>query len=45
VVEGELKEGDVVVTGQTVSGAARAQTGAQSAPGFGGAPRGGGGRR
>ncbi|HVG30591.1 MAG TPA: efflux RND transporter periplasmic adaptor subunit [Pyrinomonadaceae bacterium] len=49
VVEGELKEGDVVVTGQTVTGAQRAQTGAQSAPGFGGAPRGGagggGGRR
>ncbi|HEX8163392.1 MAG TPA: efflux RND transporter periplasmic adaptor subunit [Pyrinomonadaceae bacterium] len=42
VVEGELKEGDVVVTGQTVTGAQRAQTGAQSAPGFGGAPRGGG---
>jgi HlyD family secretion protein len=43
VVEGELKEGDVVVTGQTVTGAQRAQTSAQSAPGFGGAPRGGGG--
>jgi HlyD family secretion protein len=43
VVEGELKEGDVVVTGQTVTGAQRPQSGAQSAPGFGGAPRGGGG--
>jgi HlyD family secretion protein len=42
VVEGELKEGDVVVTGQTVNGSQRAQSGAQSAPGFGGAPRGGG---
>jgi HlyD family secretion protein len=50
VVEGELREGDVVITGQNVtaqqSGAQR-QGGQQSAPGFGGAPRmgGGGGRR
>jgi HlyD family secretion protein len=52
VVEGELSEGDVVVTGQnvTASASARTQNGGQSsAPGFGGAPRtggapGGGGR-
>jgi HlyD family secretion protein len=48
VVEGDLKEGDVVVTGQTVSAASKTQSSnAQSAPGFGGAPRagaGGGGR-
>ncbi|HYN85197.1 MAG TPA: efflux RND transporter periplasmic adaptor subunit [Pyrinomonadaceae bacterium] len=53
VVEGDLREGDMVVTGQNVSasqgGANRQQRqgGAQTAPGFGGAPRGGagGGRR
>ena len=47
VVEGELREGDVVVTGQNVTAPAsssRAQGGGQtSAPGFGGAPRAGGG--
>ena len=47
VVEGELREGDVVVTGQNVTSAAssssRTQGGGQtSAPGFGGAPRVGG---
>jgi HlyD family secretion protein len=44
VVEGELSEGDVVVTGQNVTApAARTQNGGQStAPGFGGAPRTGG---
>jgi HlyD family secretion protein len=49
VVEGELREGDVVVTGQNVMASAsssRAQGGGQtSAPGFGGAPRVGGGGR
>lgn len=50
VVEGELREGDVVVTGQNVtassSSSSRAQNNNQTAPGFGGAPRvgGGGGR-
>jgi HlyD family secretion protein len=44
VVEGELREGDVVVTGQNVtaaSGGARTNN-QSSAPGFGGAPRVGG---
>jgi HlyD family secretion protein len=48
VVEGDLKEGDVVITGQTVTAASKSQNGnTQSAPpGFGGAPRiGGGGPR
>ena len=48
VVEGDLKEGDVVITGQTVTAASKSQnSNAQSAPpGFGGAPRiGGGGPR
>jgi HlyD family secretion protein len=47
VVEGDLREGDVVVTGQNVTAASssRTQNGGQStAPGFGGAPRTGGGR-
>ena len=45
VVEGELREGDVVVTGQNLSATSSgsAQSGGQStAPGFGGAPRVGG---
>lgn len=44
VIEGELRDGDVVVTGQNVTASAsRTQGGAQStAPGFGGAPRTGG---
>lgn len=42
VVDGELNEGDMVITGQQISGAAR--TGNQSTPpGFGNAPRTGGG--
>ena len=51
VVEGDLREGEVIVTGQTVTAAARTQNsgGQSSAPGFGGAPRmggaGGGGAR
>ena len=48
VVEGDLKEGEVVITGQNISGASsKTQSSAQTAPGFGGAPRtgGGGGRR
>jgi HlyD family secretion protein len=45
VVEGDLKEGDVVITGQTISAASKSQnSNTQSAPpGFGGAPRMGGG--
>jgi HlyD family secretion protein len=53
VVEGELREGDVVVTGQNVaasSASGGARNNNQTAPGFGGAPRvggpgGGGGAR
>jgi HlyD family secretion protein len=50
VVEGNLQEGELVVIGQTISGATKAQGNSNSAPGFGGAPRtgapgGGGGRR
>ncbi len=49
VVEGNLQEGEMVVTGQTISGADKAQSSQTPAPGFGGAPRtgapGGGGRR
>jgi len=48
VVEGNLQEGEMVVTGQTLAGAAKPAA-ANTAPGFGGAPRtgapGGGGRR
>ena len=42
VTEGELREGDTVITGQTISGAGNARSNSQTAPGFGGAPRGGG---
>jgi HlyD family secretion protein len=47
VVEGNLVEGEMVITGQTLSSAAKPNTNQTSAPGFGGAPRtgGGGGRR
>jgi HlyD family secretion protein len=44
VVEGELKEGDMVITGQTISGANRSSN-QTTPPGFGNAPRGGGGGR
>jgi HlyD family secretion protein len=49
VAEGNLVEGEMVITGQTLSsGAAKSNTNAASAPGFGSAPRtagaGGGGR-
>jgi len=45
VVEGDLNEGDMVITGQTTAGS-KTQTPQASTPGFGGAPRtpGGGGR-
>jgi hypothetical protein len=48
VVEGELREGDVIVTGQNVTASASSRTqntGQSTAPGFGGAPRGAGGGR
>jgi HlyD family secretion protein len=49
VVEGILQEGEMVITGQTITAASKAQGTASPAPGFGGAPRtggaGGGGRR
>jgi HlyD family secretion protein len=49
VVEGNLVEGELVITGQTSTGANRtANSNQTAAPGFGGAPRtggGGGGRR
>lgn len=48
VVEGNLNEGDMVITGQTVSGSESSSSTQQNRPpGFGGAPRGirGGGRR
>lgn len=46
VVDGDLREGDTVITGQNVSSSTRTQS-TQQAPGFGGQPRvgGGGGRR
>jgi HlyD family secretion protein len=43
VVEGNLVEGEMVITGQTQSSASRANSNQSSAPGFGGAPRGGAG--
>jgi HlyD family secretion protein len=45
VVEGDLKEGDLVITGQTGGAASKPAANSQTAPGFGGAPRTGGGGR
>jgi HlyD family secretion protein len=45
VLEGDLREGEIVVTGQNVSSANKPQTGQTAAPGFGGAPRTGGAGR
>ncbi|HWN08473.1 MAG TPA: efflux RND transporter periplasmic adaptor subunit [Pyrinomonadaceae bacterium] len=48
VVEGSLQEGEMVVTGQTLTAANRSQSSQTPAPGFGGGqrtPGGGGGRR
>jgi HlyD family secretion protein len=39
VVDGDLREGELVVTGQTLDASSRTQTGQTAAPGFGGAPR------
>jgi HlyD family secretion protein len=43
VVEGNLNEGDMVITGQTVSGSGSTSTQQNRPPGFGNAPRVGGG--
>lgn len=47
VVDGNLNEGDLVITGQTVTGSESTSTQQNRPPGFGNAPRGvrGGGRR
>ncbi|MGI8734136.1 MAG: efflux RND transporter periplasmic adaptor subunit [Pyrinomonadaceae bacterium] len=45
VVEGNLQEGEMVVTGQTITGGTAQSNQPTTAPGFGGAQRGGGGRR
>jgi len=45
VVEGNLVEGEMVITGQTQSSSSTANTNQTSAPGFGGAPRTGGAGR
>jgi HlyD family secretion protein len=46
VAEGDLHEGDVVVTGQNITASTKTQNGSQTtAPGFGGAPRTGGAGR
>lgn len=42
VVEGELNEGDMVITGQQISGSGSAQSNQSRPPGFGNAPRVGG---
>lgn len=42
VVSGNLVEGELVVTGETLSSSAKTQTTTQQAPGFGAAPRTGG---
>jgi HlyD family secretion protein len=42
VAEGSVQEGEMVITGQTISGANKPQSSQSPAPGFGGAPRGGG---
>ena len=45
VVDGELKEGDMVITGQQISGGSSNANTQSRPPGFGNAPRTGGGRR
>ncbi|MDX6304448.1 MAG: hypothetical protein QOI77_1417, partial [Blastocatellia bacterium] len=42
IVEGNLQEGEMVIIGQTISAASKAQSTQSPAPGFGGAPRTGG---
>ena len=43
VVDGDLKEGDMVITGQQISGTTTRTSTQSTPPGFGGAPRGAGG--
>ncbi|HEY8460607.1 MAG TPA: efflux RND transporter periplasmic adaptor subunit, partial [Blastocatellia bacterium] len=48
IIEGDLKEGDIVIVGQNISAEDRQQSNQQRPPGFGGMPGGrgfGGGRR
>ena len=45
VVDGDLKEGDMVITGQQISGSSSNANTQSRPPGFGNAPRTGGGRR
>jgi len=45
VVDGDLKEGDMVITGQTLSSSATRSSNTPTPPGFGNAPRGAGGPR
>ena len=45
VVDGDLQEGDMVITGQTISGSSSAQNNQSRPPGFGNTPRVGGGGR
>lgn len=45
IVEGNLVEGEMVITGQTLASASKTSTNQGSAPGFGSAPRTGGGGR
>ncbi len=42
IVEGNLQEGEMVIIGQTITAANKAQSAQSPAPGFGGAPRTGG---
>jgi len=43
VVSGDLNEGDLVITGQQISGTTTRTSTQSTPPGFGGAPRGAGG--
>lgn len=45
LIEGDLKEGEMIIVGQNISSEERTQSNQQRAPGFGGGPggRGGGG--
>ena len=45
ILEGDLNEGDMVITGQQVSGSSNAQNNQSRPPGFGNTPRVGGGGR
>ena len=45
VIEGDLKEGEMIIVGQNISAEDRPQNNQQRPPGFGGGPGGGGGGR